>query len=422
MKIHNDFTLYFRVVPSGKRVVYYYAYDAGGRRLFGRSTGETTLTAARRKCNQLLKEGLLVPNRDYIPTFAEYAVGWWDWETCDYLAKRRKHANLTKRYADTGKWILDKALLPYFGKMRIDQITVEVVEAFRDKYIKDGFKHTTVNSYYSILKTMLTEAEERKVIAKNPIAKMKKLINNRKEIQIITPDEFKKLFLGDWRKVWNNDRISYTANKLAALSGMRAAEVIGLRGCNVFDEHIFLCEQFDNRYGCRPTKTKDKRNIPLPSALIADLNELKKINGEGYVFSADGGIKPMSKLTVYVKLRMALENIGISKGEIAERKLHLHAWRHFFNTQLLKSGLSVKQVQAFTGHKSQSMTDLYYHFEPDEFRKAMAIQEALLQPDKPKDGKPQGETKTAELTAAASGAGSKGKRKQVIPFPAVKTA
>jgi hypothetical protein len=31
MKIHNDFTLYWRVFPSGKRAVYYYAYDENGR-------------------------------------------------------------------------------------------------------------------------------------------------------------------------------------------------------------------------------------------------------------------------------------------------------------------------------------------------------------------------------------------------------
>jgi hypothetical protein len=41
MKIHNDFTLYWRVIPLGKRVVYYYAYDGDGKRLGGWSTGET---------------------------------------------------------------------------------------------------------------------------------------------------------------------------------------------------------------------------------------------------------------------------------------------------------------------------------------------------------------------------------------------
>ena len=97
---------------------------------------------------------------------------------------------------------------------------------------------------------------------------MGKLIGNRKEIEIITQDEFKKLFVENWAKVWENDRIAYTANKLAALTGMRAAEVMGLKGCYVFDEHIFLCMQYDNKYGYRPTKTKDKCNIPLPASML----------------------------------------------------------------------------------------------------------------------------------------------------------
>jgi hypothetical protein len=63
MKIHNDFTLYWRVIPSGKRVVYYHAYDENGKRLPGKSTGETCLTVARVKCNQLLREGALVPKK-----------------------------------------------------------------------------------------------------------------------------------------------------------------------------------------------------------------------------------------------------------------------------------------------------------------------------------------------------------------------
>ena len=134
------------------------------------------------------------------------------------------------------------------------------------------------------------------------------------------------------------------------------------------------------RTSWRPTKTKDKCNIPLPASMVADLNELKKINGDGFLFSTDGGGKPVSKLTVYLKFHKALVNIGIPKGQIADRKLHLHAWRHFFNTELLKGGLSVKQTQAITRHRSEQMTDRYSHFEPGDFVKAKEVQEALLQP------------------------------------------
>jgi integrase len=380
MKIHNDFTLYWRLIPSGKRVVYYYAYDTDGNRHGGWSTGETTMTAARITCNRLLREGRLIPNRGSAPTFAEYARGWWEWETCAYLKKRRKRYSLTQAYADNNKKNLKNQLLKFFGDMPLNKITKDDVENWFDKLIEEDYQNTTINGYYGTLKTMMIEAVARKLIDKDPTEKMGRLVNDRREIKIITAEEFKKLFVGEWKRVWDNDRISYTANKLAALTGMRASEVLGLKGGFVYDGYIYLCKQFDE-YGYRDTKTKDKCNIPLPDDLINDLKELKRMNGEGFVFSLDGGAAPICRKTMYQDFHRALNAIGISDDEISERHLHLHGWRHFFNTELLKGGLSVPQVQAVTRHTSERMTDWYNHFDPSEFMKAKQVQELLLQPE-----------------------------------------
>jgi integrase len=409
MKLHNDFTLYWRVVPSGKRVVYYHAYDENGKRLYGKSTGESTMTAARLTCNRLLKEGKLIPCKSYMPSFAEYAQGWWEWETCAYLKKRRKRYSLTQTYADNNKKNLKNHLVPYFGDMPLNKITKDDVEGFFDSLIERDFQNTTINGYYGTLKTMLIEAVERKIITKDPTDKMGRLLNDRKEIKIITPDEFKNLFVYGWQRVWEGDRISYTANKLAALTGMRAGEVLGLKGGFVYDEHIYLCKQYDE-YGYRDTKTKDKHNIILPDELINELKELKRMNGEGFVFSLDGGASPICRKTMYKSFHRALRNIGISDDEISERHLHLHGWRHFFNTEMLKAGLTTTQAQAITGHKSDRMTEWYCHFNPSEFAKAKEVQEALLQPDL---NRPKGSEK-----ATADTKNKAGRRSAVLSFPA----
>jgi hypothetical protein len=75
MKIHNDFTLYFRVTPSGKRVMYFYAYDENGRRTQGRSTGQTRKTAAMVLVNRLLKEGVLLPKKDVKYRLRLFCIG-----------------------------------------------------------------------------------------------------------------------------------------------------------------------------------------------------------------------------------------------------------------------------------------------------------------------------------------------------------
>ncbi len=110
MKIHNDFTLYYRETTTGKRIVYFYAYDENGKRTQGRSTGQVNKTAARVLVNRLLKEGALLPKKDDVPTFGDYAVNWWDWENCEYLKKRRKRANLTQSYSDHMKRNLNKVV------------------------------------------------------------------------------------------------------------------------------------------------------------------------------------------------------------------------------------------------------------------------------------------------------------------------
>jgi integrase len=209
----------------------------------------------------------------------------------------------------------DKVILPYFKNMSMDAITPAVIEAFLDSLIKQGYKNTTTNGYYGTFKTMMIEAVDRGIFAVDPTAKVERLINDRDEIKIITPLEFKKLFVGDWQSVWENNRIAYTVNKLAALSGMRVSEILGLKGSCLLDDHIYVCMQHDI-YGYRPTKTKDKHNIPLPASLIDDLKLLKEKSNDGYLFSLDGGGRPICRKTVLMYLRKALVNIGISSAEI----------------------------------------------------------------------------------------------------------
>jgi hypothetical protein len=113
----NDFTLYFRKVPSGKRVFYYYVYDDDGVRRGPWTTGQVNKTAARNFCNRLIREGKLLPNARDIPTFEEYAADFWDWEKSPYIEERKKRRELTQAYVDKNHQVIGYTLVPYFGKM-----------------------------------------------------------------------------------------------------------------------------------------------------------------------------------------------------------------------------------------------------------------------------------------------------------------
>jgi hypothetical protein len=62
--MHNDFTLFWRLYPNGKKVVFYYTYNEKGERGGPWTTKSTTLMAARVYYNRLLKAGALIPSKD----------------------------------------------------------------------------------------------------------------------------------------------------------------------------------------------------------------------------------------------------------------------------------------------------------------------------------------------------------------------
>ena len=376
--MHSDFTVFPRVVPSGKRVFYYYAYDGKGARLGPWTTGQASRTLAKNFCNKLDREGKLIPTLKGIPTFADFAVAFWDWEKSPYLKERRKRRKLTQAYADKNKNVVEHTLIPYFGKMRLDEISGEVIDKWLDYMIAEKFANSTTNSYFSTLQVMMKWAAKRGIVQRDPFLDVDKLLNEKKDKEIINHDEFFTLFGEGWEKAWDNDLLLCTAHKLAALTGIRCCEVLGLRGEFVFDDHIYICAQYDNKYGYRATKTKTKHHIPLTAEVIDDLNKLKAVNGDGFLFSLTGGDKPVSRKHIWAGLRKALKNIGMSKEDIETRGLNVHAWRHFCNTELQKAELTVKKVQAVTGHKTEQMTERYTHFDPMDFGEVPEIQAALL--------------------------------------------
>ena len=381
--MRGDFSLYFRKVPSGKRVYYYYTYDDEGNQVGPWSTGQVSKTAARNYCNLLIRKGELLPTAKKIPTFAEFAADFWAWETSPYLKERRKRRKLTQSYTNSALKVVEHSIIPFFGKMKLDKITGEVIEEWIDTLLEEGLKNVTINGYFGTLMTMMKWAVRKRIIDRDPFLDVQKLLKEPKEKKIITHDEFKALFVTDWKKVWDNDLLMCTANKLAALTGMRCGEILGLKGEFVFDDHLHLCAQYDD-YGYRETKTKTKHLVPLPAELVRDLRKLIKINNDGFVFSEDGGVNPITRRRFYLGLHRAFKSIGIDEDEIRQRGLNIHAWRHFCNTELLRGGLSVKKVQAVTGHRTESMTDNYTHFNAMEFVEVTKIQETLLEPKKAK--------------------------------------
>jgi integrase len=117
--------------------------------------------------------------------------------------------------------------------------------------------------------------------------------------------------------------------------------------------------------------------------MIALLRSLMKNNGNGFVFSENGGAKPVSNTYIRRAFHNAMKKIRINETEIKRRALTIHGWRHFLNTELLKQGLTVTQVQGVTGHKSDRMTELYNHPDARQITDVIKAQAAIAGNKKP---------------------------------------
>jgi integrase len=411
MKIHGHFTLFMRKLPRGKKVVYYYAYE-NDRRVGPWSTGEKTLTAARNRCGDLYREGKLIPGKTKPLTFGEFARGFWE-SGSPYLENQEGRADITPSYIDNCKKMTANQILPFFADWPLEKITYRDINrwllGFRKREVTvDGrketkaYKNTYANTVLGTLNTMLAWAVEQELLKVNPCARVKRLKNDRKKIEIITVGEVRKLFPKNWKTVWGDKEAAHVANRLASLTGMRAGEIMGLRGEYVFDDYIYVCGSY-GEYGYGPTKTKETRFIPLIPEMIALLRKLMEKNGKGYVFSLDGGAKPVCRKYFYDEFHRALKRTGIGQEEITRRGLSIHSWRHFLNTELQMQGLSLQQVQAVTGHKSDQMSEIYSHFDARQLSAVMEAQRVITGGKKPGEAARKAADKTGEAKQTATG-------------------
>jgi integrase len=392
MRIRETYSLYKRKVPSGECVFYYRTYDEFGLRTCGHSTGQTSKTAAREFCNALLKAGNLVPGKRgrTFKNFKDYATDWWDMEKSEYLRERKERRAISPGYANIGKQIVANHLIPAFGQLKLEAITMDMVDTWLTSFRQGGYtvgegeeaeqrhyKGNTGNAAFKVLRVMMSYAEKKKYIKHSPCKGVAMLLTtDEKVIKILTPDELKKLFPANWETVWSK-RLFCSLNKLAAISGMRLGELLGLRGEYVFENYIEVCGQY-TRFGYQDTKTHKPKIIPLPAAMRKELEYLLELNGEGYVFSNNGGESPVARRFVYAAFFKALANIGIDETERKRRSLSMHGWRHFLSTELEMNDIPDERAREVTGHASKESRKRYNHADHLRMRDVIRVQEQLL--------------------------------------------
>lgn len=286
--------------------------------------------------------------------------------------------------------VLDRYLHPHIGSIPVGGLTVAridelYVELGRSGSVEGGpLAAGTVARVHVVLRSALAQAVRWEWIWDNPAMRAHRITVSKRELQPPTPAELEALLI----HVAQHDQRFYTFLVLAAFTGSRRAQLLGLRWDNVSltaGRVAFRAGWVEGPDGpvqaagtaAADTKTKQSHVVDLDlgtSEILAGYAATVGAPvGNGYVFSDDGGAtawKPNRVTKAFGRYRRA---VGL-------RSFRLHDLRHFMATQMLEAGIPIVTVSRRLAHRRVSTTlDHYAHSVPGGDAQASAILRTVIE-------------------------------------------
>lgn len=281
-------------------------------------------------------------------TLKEFVKDWLD----NYVAINNKHSEIRSK-----KSIIGHHLLPYFGRMKLKEISKYEIEKFKGLKQEQGLCNKTINNTLCVLSTCLKTAAEWEVIDSVPGVKHLKVVQPK--FNYLTKEECEKLLS-------SADGFLKDMILLAWHTGLRFGEIIALtwKDINVENKNITVSKAV-----ARGILGTPKNNRTRQAYMTNDVQEMlarrkKEIKGE-LVFPNKVG-----RFLIQDRCRKWLRKIS-DKAEI--RKIGWHTFRHTFASHLAEKGISLRTIQELLGHSDPRTTMRYAHLGPMIQRDAIKV-------------------------------------------------
>lgn len=275
-------------------------------------------------------------------------------------------------------------VLPVLGNHRLQQLTAAMLNTLYANLLVTGgdrgpLAAKTVRYIHTIVHKALADAVDAGVIGVNVAERSKPPRPNRGRTPRITcwePEEL-RAFLASVR----GDRLEI-AWRLAAMTGMRRGEVLGLRWADVDLENARISVRnaiVSVAYEVLESspKSHQARVIDLDTetvdALRIHLNRQRtELSGEPLLVVSDEQGSPVHPHSFSQAFGRAVQQAGL-------RKIRLHDLRHTHATIAVKAGIPVKVISERLGHESPAFTlRQYAHVVPGMQAEAAAEIAALV--------------------------------------------
>ena len=252
----------------------------------------------------------------------------------------------------------DKHILPEFGDIRYENLTVQMLHNFIEKKLEIGLSAKYVSDIVIVFKSM-AKYISRVHGFRNPIADVILPKVTKKEMKLFSDIQQKKLC----EYILKNPYNTSIGVLLSLYTGLRIGEICGLKWNDIdFEKSILTVRRTVQRictgvHGTRlivdtPKSRSSQRSIPIPAFIIDMLRKFRKCD-DFYILS--GSDKIIEPRTMQRKFKSILK-----KAELPS--INYHSLRHMFATKCIQLGFDVKTLSEILGHASVETTlNRYVH-------------------------------------------------------------
>lgn len=251
----------------------------------------------------------------------------------------------------------DSNILVAFGKLRYENLTMQLVHSFIEMKLKAGLSAKYVSDIVIVFKSM-TKYVSRVHGFRNPLEEVVLPRGAKRERKLFNDTQQKKLC-----KYLTSDLNNTSLCVLLSLyTGLRVGEICGLRWSDVdFTKRTITVRRTVQRirtgHGTRlligsPKSHSSRRSIPIP-AFIADI--LRRFRRSDNICILSGSEKIAEPRTLQRRFKTILKKAGLPS-------INFHSLRHMFATNCIRAGFDVKTLSEILGHASAETTlDRYVH-------------------------------------------------------------
>lgn len=255
------------------------------------------------------------------------------------------------------KMKLNKHILPVFGNIKYNCITVKLVQQFIENKLNSGlsskYVHDITVLMKSITKYICRIHRYQDIMTDVTVPK-----SDTKEMSLLNDEQQKVLCKYLTANISNTNLCIL----LSLFMGLRIGEICGLRWEDIdLNKSILTVRRTVQRistsggtelYIGSPKSVSSRRCIPIPAFVIPILRQFKECDNE-YLLSVS--TKVIEPRTLQRRFKIILKKAGLPS-------INYHSLRHMFATNCVAVGFDIKTLSVILGHSSVETTlNRYVH-------------------------------------------------------------